>query len=100
MVDFVDLVSNYTELSVENGHIFGDCPFCHAEKGMHINPEKGLYYCFKCKESGNSVLFAMKKESLNYKEALAWLGEKYCKYDRVKETYKEYQKQLKERGKA
>jgi DNA primase len=53
----------------------GLCPF-HKEKtpSFSVNPDRGLYHCFGCGESGNAYTFVMKKEGLNFTEAVERLA--------------------------
>ena len=51
------------------------CPF-HEEKtpSLSVDPEKGLYHCFGCKEGGNAFTFLEKTEGLGFGEALKKLA--------------------------
>ena len=61
-VNIVDLVSQYAEVKHKGSTYVACCPF-HNEKtpSFHISPEKGVYHCFGCGESGNIFSFLMKK---------------------------------------
>ncbi len=54
----------------------GLCPF-HQEKtgSFNVNPERGAYYCFGCKESGSVIDFMMKAEGYTFPEAVRLLAE-------------------------
>ena len=55
----------------------GLCPFHHEKTpSFHVEPQKGLYYCFGCKAGGDVFDFVMKMEGLTFREALAFLAEK------------------------
>ncbi|MEM6560212.1 MAG: CHC2 zinc finger domain-containing protein, partial [Planctomycetota bacterium] len=56
----------------------GLCPF-HDEKtpSFYVVPEKRMFHCFGCKESGNAIDFVMKTQNLTFKDALHRLAEQY-----------------------
>src|SRR5438874_13236112 len=55
----------------------GLCPF-HQEKtgSFHVNPERGFFHCFGCKESGSVVDFLMKHDGYTFPEAVHALAER------------------------
>lgn len=55
----------------------GLCPF-HKEKSpsFHVNPDRGFYHCFGCKESGTAIDFVMKLEGATFPEAVRSLAER------------------------
>lgn len=55
----------------------GLCPF-HKEKtpSFHVNPDRGFFHCFGCKESGSAIDFLMKHEGYTFPEAVRYLGER------------------------
>jgi len=55
----------------------GLCPF-HKEKSpsFHVNPDRGFYHCFGCKESGTAIDFLMKQEGYTFPEAVRALAER------------------------
>jgi DNA primase len=55
----------------------GLCPF-HKEKtpSFHVNPERGIFHCFGCKESGSAVDFVMKTEGYTFPEGIRILAER------------------------
>ena len=73
----VDLVSEYTSLRFSGGQYSGLCPF-HSEKtpSFSVNEEKKLFYCFGCHKGGNLFQFVMEMESLNFSEAVHYLGQR------------------------
>ena len=75
--DLVSLVGETVRL-VRRGRSFtGLCPF-HKEKSpsFHVNPERGFFHCFGCKESGGAVDFVMKIEGRTFPEAVRLLAER------------------------
>ena len=73
--DMVQIVGRYTQLNKRGNAWLGLCPF-HTEKtpSFKVNPERGVYYCFGCKEKGGLANFLMKVESLNFPEVIQKLG--------------------------
>jgi DNA primase len=53
------------------------CPF-HKEKtpSFHVNPERGFFHCFGCKESGSVIDFLMKHDGYTFPEAVRALAER------------------------
>lgn len=74
-VDIVEIISDYVQLK-KAGRLFkGLCPF-HSEKtpSFMVDPQKQLYHCFGCGEGGNVYTFLMKKEGLDFREAVERLA--------------------------
>jgi DNA primase len=74
--DMVAIIGRYTQLNKRGSAWLGLCPF-HTEKtpSFKVNPERGVYYCFGCKEKGGLANFLMKVESLNFPEVIQKLGQ-------------------------
>jgi DNA primase len=74
-VDLAELAGHYLSLKRAGQECTGRCPF-HEEKSpsFHVNPEKGLFYCFGCKAGGNAIDFIMRIENLEFRDALEWLA--------------------------
>jgi len=55
----------------------GLCPF-HQEKtgSFHVNPDRGFFHCFGCKESGSVIDFLMKHDGYTFPEAVRALAER------------------------
>jgi DNA primase len=55
----------------------GLCPF-HKEKtgSFHVNPDRGFFHCFGCKESGTAIDFLIKHEGYTFPEAVRALAER------------------------
>ncbi|HTL30430.1 MAG TPA: DNA primase [Tepidisphaeraceae bacterium] len=54
----------------------GLCPF-HSEKtpSFKVDPVKQYFYCFGCKENGSAIDFVMKRDRVEFKEALQILAD-------------------------
>jgi DNA primase len=55
----------------------GLCPF-HKEKtgSFNVNPDRGFFHCFGCKESGSAIDFLMKHDGLTFPEAVRALADR------------------------
>ena len=55
----------------------GLCPF-HKEKtpSFHVNPDRGFFHCFGCKESGSAIDYLIKSEGYTFPEAVRSLAER------------------------
>lgn len=75
--DLVALIGETVRLARKGRTFQGLCPF-HKEKtpSFHVNPERGIYHCFGCKESGSAIDFLMKIEGMTFIEAVRALAER------------------------
>ncbi len=76
--DVLDVVGDYVSLKKRGSNWIACCPF-HNEKtpSFAVSPAKGIYKCFGCGKSGDSVKFVMDVEGVSYGEALRHLANKY-----------------------
>ena len=75
--DIVDIIEEYVSLKKQGRNYFGLCPF-HDEKSpsFSVTKEKQIFHCFGCGKGGNVITFLMEVESLNFIEAISFLGDK------------------------
>ncbi|MCD6153707.1 MAG: DNA primase [Syntrophobacterales bacterium] len=75
--NIVDVVSEYVTLKKTGRNFVGLCPF-HREKtpSFTVNPEKQIFRCFGCGESGNTISFLMKMNNMSFPEAVRHLAGK------------------------
>jgi DNA primase len=76
--DLVALVSEGVPSLKRRGRSWvGLCPF-HKEKSgsFHVNPDRGFFHCFGCKESGSAIDFVMKHDGATFPEAVRSLAER------------------------
>ena len=75
-VDIVELISRYTQLKKAGASYKGLCPF-HSERtpSFVVFPHTGTWHCFgACGDGGDAFSFLMKKENLDFREALELLA--------------------------
>ncbi|MFL6385813.1 MAG: DNA primase [Nitrososphaeraceae archaeon] len=75
-VDIVALIGEYVALRPAGGsRMKGLCPF-HQEKtpSFTVNPDKAVFHCFGCQESGDAIDFVQKQETLSFTEAIERLA--------------------------
>jgi DNA primase len=75
-VDIVELIARYTPLKRAGSVYKGLCPF-HSERtpSFVVFPHTGTWHCFgACGTGGDAFAFVMRKENLNFREALESLA--------------------------
>jgi DNA primase len=76
--DLVALVGEYVNLRPAGGtRMKGLCPF-HQEKtpSFTVNPERGIFFCFGCSESGDAIDFLQRQATLSFTEAVERLAQR------------------------
>lgn len=73
----VDIIAPYVNLKRNGTRHTGLCPF-HGEKtpSFTVFEETASYYCFGCGAGGDVITFVMKRENLDYMEAVRYLAER------------------------
>lgn len=84
LTSIVDIIGQYVTLKKAGNTFKGLCPF-HNEKtpSFVVDPEKKLYHCFGCGESGDVFNFLMKMQNIDFKESVETIA-KYYGYELVK----------------
>jgi DNA primase len=74
--DVVELIGRSVALKRRGKDFVGLCPF-HQEKtpSFHVSPSKQYFHCYGCKEGGNAIDFVIKRDRVEFKDALRTLGE-------------------------
>ena len=76
-IDIVEFVSRYTQLEKAGASYKGLCPF-HSERtpSFVVYPASGTWHCFgSCGTGGDIFSFLMKKENVDFREALQILAQ-------------------------
>ena len=87
-LDIVDTVSSYVNLEKSGRNFKGLCPF-HEEKtpSFFVFPDRQTWKCFGCGAGGDLLSLVMKKEGVDFSEALRILADKAgVSLDRNKEV--------------
>ena len=76
-VNIVDVIAEYLPLQQKGKNYFAICPF-HDDHNpsLSISPEKQIYTCFVCGESGNVFNFVMNYEKVDFITAVSNVAEK------------------------
>jgi len=76
-IDIIELISETTELTRKGNRYWGLCPF-HSEKtpSFSVSADRQLFYCFGCHTGGNVFTFVMKRDNIEFGEALEVLAER------------------------
>ena len=73
----IDVVGETVALKRAGSAYKGLCPF-HAEKtpSFVVSPDRETWHCFGCGEGGDIFTFLMRRDGLDFREALSRLAEK------------------------
>ena len=76
-VDIVELVSSYIPLKRAGRNFKALCPFHHEKTpSFMVSPDRQIYHCFGCGESGNAFKFLMRYERLEFPEAVETIAKR------------------------
>ncbi len=77
-VDVVELIGKTVSLKRRGSKFLGLCPF-HSEKtpSFNVDSARQYFYCFGCKASGNAIDFVMKRDRLEFLDAMKQLANEY-----------------------
>ncbi|MSR60676.1 MAG: DNA primase [Planctomycetaceae bacterium] len=75
-IDIVELIGQSVSLKRRGKDFVGLCPF-HQEKSpsFHVSPSKQFFHCYGCKAGGNAIDFVIKRDRVEFIDALRTLGE-------------------------
>lgn len=73
----MSVISGYVSLKQKGRNFVGLCPF-HSEKSgsFTVSPDKRIWHCFGCHESGDLIKFVMQIEHIPFYEAVRVIAEK------------------------
>lgn len=89
--DIVDIISSEVTLKKRGPNMVGLCPF-HDEKTPSFTVGKGIFKCFGCGKSGDSIAFLMDHKQMNYIQAIKFISDRYN--IPVQEETKSYERPL------
>lgn len=74
-INIVDIAAETIKLTRKGNRFWGLCPF-HSEKtpSFTVSAERNMFYCFGCQSGGDLFSFVMKRDGLDFKEALQVLA--------------------------
>jgi DNA primase len=74
-MDIVPLVEETVRLRKSGGRFTGLCPF-HQERtpSFSVTPARGTFHCFGCGEGGDAITFIMKRDNIDFVEAIEQLA--------------------------
>ncbi|MHB8155413.1 MAG: DNA primase [Candidatus Omnitrophota bacterium] len=76
-VDIVEMISGYIPLKKAGSNFKANCPFHHEKTASFmVSPQRQIYHCFGCGESGNAFKFLMRHERMEFPEAVEMLAKK------------------------
>src|SRR5215213_602749 len=75
--DIVELIGQSVALKRRGKDFVGLCPF-HQEKSpsFHVSPAKQFFHCYGCKAGGNAIDFVIKRDRVEFLDALRVLAER------------------------
>jgi DNA primase len=77
-LDIVDVIGQYVQLQKAGRSFKAACPF-HNERtpSFIVSPERQSWHCFgACGTGGDVITFVMKKEAMEFPEALKMMAER------------------------
>lgn len=76
-VNIVEVISGFIPLKQAGRNFRALCPFHHEKTpSFMVSPDRQIYHCFGCGESGNAFKFLMRYERLEFPEAVEALAKK------------------------
>ncbi|MCS6939322.1 MAG: DNA primase, partial [Roseiflexus sp.] len=77
-IDIVEFISAYVPLRKTGRSYVGFCPFHPNTRtpAFHVFPDTQSFHCFSCKASGTVFDFLMRREGLEFREALERLAQR------------------------
>ena len=76
-INIAEVISGYLPLKRAGRNFKANCPFHHEKTpSFMVSPDRQIYHCFGCGESGNAFKFLMRYERLDFPEAVEMLAKK------------------------
>lgn len=76
-IDILTIIGDYVSLKKRGRNFIGLCPF-HSEKtpSFTVSPDKKIYHCFGCHQSGDAIGFVMDVDQLSFTQAIEHIAKK------------------------
>ena len=75
--DIVAIIGEHIKLEKKGNDFKGICPFHDdSNPSMSVSPNKKIFKCFSCGETGNAITFVQKFKHITFPEAVKLVGEK------------------------
>ena len=76
-INIVDLIAEYMPLKRAGRNFRALCPFHHEKTpSFMVSPDRQIFHCFGCGESGNAFKFLMRYDRLDFPEAVEILAKR------------------------
>ncbi len=93
--DIVQVISSYINVIKKGKNYVAICPFHNdTNPSLHISPEKQIFTCFVCNQSGNAITFVMKYEKISFLEAVRKVAEIIGYHDERLQNLSTYKKPI------
>src|SRR5947209_16583680 len=78
-MEILPLVEDVVRLRKAGGTYKGLCPF-HQERtpSFTVSPARGTFKCFGCGEGGDAITFVMKRDNIDFVEAIELLAGRFA----------------------
>ena len=75
--DIVQIIGEFVKLKKSGNSYRGPCPFHNGSNpNFSVSPREGMYHCFVCGVSGDTIKFIREKLNLDFTAAVKLVGEK------------------------
>lgn len=75
--DIVAIIGEHIKLEKKGNDYKGICPFHDdSNPSLSVSPNKKVFKCFSCGETGNAITFVQKFKHISFPEAVKYVGEK------------------------
>ncbi len=75
--DIVAVIGEHIKLEKKGNDYKGICPFHNdSNPSLSVSPNKKVFKCFSCGETGNAITFVQKYKHVSFPEAVKIVGEK------------------------
>ncbi len=77
-IGILDVIGHYVKLHRQGRNYVGLCPFHHEKTpSFTVSPDKGMFYCFGCKASGDMLTFVRRVHNVSLPEAVEVVAKEF-----------------------